>query len=102
MKKKALPKFTRSSGNVFADLGVSNPEEALAKSQLAAQISAIVSRRGLTQVAAAKALGIPQSKVSGVRKPRVRKARLRKPRRLPLSPWRAKAQLPSRTRRWKP
>ena len=37
-----------SSGNVFADLGVKNPEEYLAKSELAAQIFRIVQNRRLT------------------------------------------------------
>ncbi len=35
MTKK--PEYFESSGNVFADLGVENPEEALAKSELARQ-----------------------------------------------------------------
>ena len=55
-----------SSGNVFADLGVGAPEEALAKAGLAAQIAAIISRRKLTQVEAARLLGIDQPKVSGL------------------------------------
>ncbi len=53
-----------SSGNVFADLGIENAEEYLAKSELAAEISRIVQRRRLTQVEAAKLLGIRQPKVS--------------------------------------
>jgi predicted XRE-type DNA-binding protein len=56
----------RSSGNVFADLGVPNAEEYLAKSELAAQIFKIVKARRLTQVAAGKLLGIPQPKVSAL------------------------------------
>jgi predicted XRE-type DNA-binding protein len=55
-----------SSGNVFADLRVENPEEYLAKAELAARILKIVQRRQLTQVAAGKLLGIPQSKVSAL------------------------------------
>jgi predicted XRE-type DNA-binding protein len=53
-----------SSGNVFADLGIENPEEYLAKSELAAEILRIVQRRRLTQAEAAKLLGIRQPKVS--------------------------------------
>ncbi len=53
-----------STGNVFADLGVQNPDEYLAKSALAAQILRIVRRRRLTQVEAAKLLGIRQPKLS--------------------------------------
>ena len=54
------------SGNVFADLGVQNPEEYLAKSKLAAQILRIVQSRRLTQANAAKLLGITQPKVSAL------------------------------------
>ena len=53
-----------SSGNVFADLGIENPDEYLAKSGLAAQILRIVQSRGLTQAAAGKLLGITQPNVS--------------------------------------
>ena len=55
-----------SSGNVFADLGVDAPEEALAKAELTAKISEIIAARGLTQQAAAKILGIDQLKVSAL------------------------------------
>lgn len=55
---------TRSSGNVFADLGLPNPEERLAKAQLALEISRILKQRKLTQQAAAKLMGIDQPKVS--------------------------------------
>ncbi len=55
-----------SSGNVFADLGVPSPEEALAKAQLASRICDIIRERQLTQVEAAKVLGINQPKVSAL------------------------------------
>ncbi len=55
-----------SSGNVFADLEVDAPEEALAKAGLAVKISEIIEAKGLTQVAAAKLLGIDQPKVSAL------------------------------------
>ena len=54
------------SGNVFADLGVPNPEEHLAKSRLVAKISAVIRERGLTQAQAADLTGIPQPKISGL------------------------------------
>lgn len=54
----------RSSGNVFADLGVKNPEEALVKARLAHVIADVVAGRGLTQAEAADLLGIDQPKVS--------------------------------------
>ncbi len=60
----AKPTFTRSSGNVFEDLRVDEPAEALAKSELAALIARALRTRGLTQAAAAKLLGTDQPKVS--------------------------------------
>jgi predicted XRE-type DNA-binding protein len=57
---------THSSGNVFADIGVRDPEEALAKAQLAGRIRDIVRLRRLTQVAAASAMGLDQPKVSAL------------------------------------
>ncbi len=53
-----------SSGNVFADLGIENADEYLAKSELAAEILRIVERRRLTQAEAGKLLGLRQPKVS--------------------------------------
>ena len=53
-----------SSGNVFADLGIENADEYMAKSELAAEILRIIRRRRLTQVQAAKVLGLRQPKVS--------------------------------------
>ena len=55
-----------SSGNVFADLGLDAPEEALAKAELTAKISEIIEAKGLTQAAAAKVLAIDQPKVSAL------------------------------------
>ena len=54
----------RSSGNVFADIGVSHPERVQARAEIMFLIAQIIKRRGLTQKQAAKLLGIPQSKVS--------------------------------------
>jgi predicted XRE-type DNA-binding protein len=59
-------KITKGSGNVFADLGLPNPEERLAKAQLALRISEIIERRGLTQRAAARLMGVDQPKVSHI------------------------------------
>jgi predicted XRE-type DNA-binding protein len=55
-----------SSGNVFADLGLKNPEELLAKAQLVQRVADIISERKLTQARAAKLLGIDQPKVSAL------------------------------------
>lgn len=57
---------TRGSGNVFADLGLPNPEERLAKARLAILIDATIQERGLTQRAAGKLMGIDQPKVSHI------------------------------------
>ncbi len=62
--KKAT--VTLGSGNVFRDLGLRNPEELLAKSQLAARIVQILEKRKVTQTQAAKLLGIDQPKVSQI------------------------------------
>ena len=52
------------SDNIFADLGLPDPEECLAKAELASCIAEAIGHRGLTQVAAAELLGIDQPKVS--------------------------------------
>lgn len=57
-------KIHRSSGNVFADLGVANPKRVLARSRIMARIADILRERKLTQQRASRILGIPQSKVS--------------------------------------
>jgi predicted XRE-type DNA-binding protein len=53
-----------SSGNVFADLGLQNPEQELLKAQLTLQIYRILRDRKLTQVQAGVVLGIKQPHVS--------------------------------------
>lgn len=58
--------YTVSSGNVFADLGLPNPEEALAKAELTQKIILLIRKRGLTQAQAAKVLGVDQPKVSAL------------------------------------
>jgi len=55
-----------SSGNIFADLHISQPEQYLAKAELAAKIFRIVKQRRLTQQATGKLLGINQPKVSAL------------------------------------
>jgi predicted XRE-type DNA-binding protein len=65
MPKRELD-YTVSSGNVFADLGLPNPEELLAKAELAHKITVLIRKRGLTQAQAAKLLGVDQPKVSAL------------------------------------
>jgi len=57
-------RVTKSSGNVFADLGLPNADELLAKAELVQQIGGVIAQRHLTQAQAAKALGTTQPKVS--------------------------------------
>ena len=52
------------SDNIFADLGLPNPEEHLAKAELASRIAQVLRQRRLTQAATAELLGIDQPKVS--------------------------------------
>jgi predicted XRE-type DNA-binding protein len=65
-KKKRLgpTEYTESSGNVFADLGLPHPEEALAKAEIASKIQDIIKEKELSQAKAAKILAITQPKVS--------------------------------------
>lgn len=51
-------------GNVFADLGLPNPERELLKARLALQIYRLIRERGWTQAHAAEVLGIQQPHVS--------------------------------------
>jgi predicted XRE-type DNA-binding protein len=69
MKRKI--KSERSSGNVFADIGVTNPERALAKAQLARQINRMILQRRLSQTEAGALLGIDQPRVSALLKGRL-------------------------------
>jgi predicted XRE-type DNA-binding protein len=57
-------KFRTSSGNVFADLGVPEPQRELVKADLVKAICSIVSGQGLRQAEVAARLGISQPKVS--------------------------------------
>jgi|SRR5579859_2399386 len=61
---KKSKNYTISSGNVFEDLGVKNPEEMLAKAQLTSQINTLIKKSNLTQADAAKLLGVDQPKIS--------------------------------------
>ena len=52
------------SGNVFADLGLPDPQERQLRVQLAVRLNDLPQAEGLTQAAAAKLLGIAQPHVS--------------------------------------
>ena len=62
----------KSSGNVFADIAVSNPEDSLAKAQLAGRICQIIVERKLTQQEAAELMGLDQPKISALMRGKLR------------------------------
>jgi predicted XRE-type DNA-binding protein len=57
-------KVTKSSGNVFADLGLPNADEHLVKAEIVLGIADRVKTRGLTQAQVAKLIGLAQPDVS--------------------------------------
>lgn len=65
-KKKRLKdiEYVEGSDNVFADLGIPEPEEAMAKAKIAMKIYETIKAKKLTQAKAAKILKITQPKVS--------------------------------------
>ncbi len=63
--------YVVNSGNLFADLGLPDPEEALAKAELAQKIIVLIRERELSQVEAAKILGVDQPKVSALMRGRL-------------------------------
>ena len=58
--------ITRGSSNVFADLGLPDADDLLAKANLALHIRRAIEARKLTQIQAAKILGLDQPKVSSI------------------------------------
>ena len=66
MAKKTRTRVKEGSRNVFADLGLPNPEQELLKARLTLQIYKIVKIRGLTQAQAGAILGIKQPHVSAL------------------------------------
>ena len=66
MKKRLINgiEVRRSSGNVYADLGLPDAERLKIKTGLVVEIRKAMRRMGLTQQEAAKRMGITQPKVS--------------------------------------
>ncbi len=58
--------FEKSSGNVFADLGLDDADELYLRAALGAQVMGILQERGYSQKEAAKLLGIKQPDVSAL------------------------------------
>jgi predicted XRE-type DNA-binding protein len=59
-------KVTRSSGNVFKDIGVANPEQHLLKAKVVHFLGKLIEHSGMTQTAAAERMGIKQPDLSKV------------------------------------
>lgn len=55
-----------STGNVYADLGMSNADAMIVKAQLATKISEIIKSRKWSQQQAAEVLGMTQPKLSNM------------------------------------
>ena len=65
-KATGVDDVIEGSGNVFADLGLPNPDQEQTKARLTLEIARIIKDRGLTQVEAAKVLGVQQPHVSAL------------------------------------
>ena len=65
-KEQEEIEIVTSSGNVYADTGHPNPEEAMAKAELAILISSAIKSKKLTQKKAAELIGVDQPKVSAI------------------------------------
>src|ERR1700737_1556764 len=61
---RRIVRVTEGSGNVFADLGLPNPEQELLKAHLTLQIYTILKGDGMTKGEIAKILGVQQPQVS--------------------------------------
>jgi predicted XRE-type DNA-binding protein len=64
MTETEVVEITEGSTNVYADLGMPNAEEMLAKARLVVKIAEIIRSRGWTQQQAAKVIGISQPRLS--------------------------------------
>ena len=63
MTKRKI-EINKGSGNIFADLDLPNPEQRLLKASIVAELFRLIKDRGLTQVKAAKLVGISQPDLS--------------------------------------
>lgn len=63
---KNTPGVVRSSGNVFADLGLSGAKEKQTKVRLAVAINQIIQSQRIPQIEAARRLNINQPKISAL------------------------------------
>ncbi len=65
-KRESDTPVTESSDDVFADMGLPEPEEELTKAQLVSHIRRVIKRQRLTQVAAAALMGIDRPTMSAL------------------------------------
>ena len=72
------PVSTRSAGNPFADLGMSDPDTRLAKAKLALRITAFMREHNLTQGQMAEKLAIDQPQVSRIARGQLKTVSLEK------------------------
>ena len=63
---KRKPEIQKSSGNVFADLGLPNADERKLKASIVIELHRLVKDRGLTQIKAAKLVGVSQPDLSNL------------------------------------
>lgn len=64
MAKKIDEPVVRGSGNVFADIGIDEPEEALAKARIVETIADLIARREISQQEAGKLVRLTQPQIS--------------------------------------
>lgn len=59
-------KITDSSGNIFKDLGLKDPDKLMARAETMYRVSQIIKEKNLTQKEVGKLLKLPQSKISNL------------------------------------
>jgi len=64
MAKGSTERVARGSGNVFADIGVDQPEEALAKAHIVETIAELLARREVSQQEAGRLVSLTQPQIS--------------------------------------
>jgi predicted XRE-type DNA-binding protein len=65
MTKRKIKAY-ESNDNVFADLGLPNPEERKLKSSIVIELHRLIKKSGLTQIKTAKLIGISQPDLSNL------------------------------------
>ncbi len=72
MSKRDDTSVTYGNGNVFTDMGMSNPEDRLIKARLASRIHDVIEARSWTQKHTAEVLGVSQPDVSKITRGQLR------------------------------